>query len=408
MTLIVTQAGLDKAIQADLAGISLMIAEVGIGTNGYTPDKAMTALQNEILRKVLTGGKPVSPNQIQLQVLIDDDGEIIGREIGFYLDDGTLFAIDSDPVNIITYKSASPGSQALETFDLVLDSVPPDTVTVTLNGDLSFHEDNANPHPQYEFANNNASDSDIDAASTAAKHVKLAQYWRGMNKKISASEAKAQFLPWRATRTYKTGETCTIEVGGEVIAMQMYAGPHLTCINKDPANLTHRHEQWADAANPFWWIPYTGTEVGMPFWWLDTTPPESAIMEINADLPTAVYWRLARRYPALITGDTINTGEIRGEFLRVLDQGRGVDAGRLIGSAQEAEIIAHKHRLPLGNPAATPIEDIIAVPGLNPSINNDNGTLSDNGFGKYIGSETSEGGDETRPRNIARAMAITI
>ena len=56
MTLIVTQAGLDKVVQADISGISLIIAEVGIGLNGYTPDSTMTALQNESVRAALTGG----------------------------------------------------------------------------------------------------------------------------------------------------------------------------------------------------------------------------------------------------------------------------------------------------------------------------------------------------------------
>lgn len=62
-------------------------------------------------------------------------------------------------------------------------------------------------------------------------------------------------------------------------------------------------------------------------------------MEINVDLPIAVYWRLARRYPDLVNGSVINTGEIRGEFLRVLDQGRGVDVNRQINTYQKASLI---------------------------------------------------------------------
>ena len=82
-------------------------------------------------------------------MLLDNEDEIVGREVGFYLDDGTLFAIDSDPDDIITYKSASSGSKALETFDLVLDSLPPDSVTVTVTGDLTVHEESSDPHTQY-------------------------------------------------------------------------------------------------------------------------------------------------------------------------------------------------------------------------------------------------------------------
>ncbi len=40
---------------------------------------------------------------------------------------------------------------------------------------------------EYERAENAATDADIDAQSTAAKHVKLAQFWRGITNKISAA-----------------------------------------------------------------------------------------------------------------------------------------------------------------------------------------------------------------------------
>jgi hypothetical protein len=355
----------------------------------------MTALKNETVRKQLTGGKNVTPNQLQIQALFDDEGvEIIGREIGFFLDDGTLFAIDSHPINIITYKSASNGSKVLETFDLILDSVPPNTVTVSVFGDMTLHEEKSNPHSQYEMANNSASNNDIDEERATARHIKLPEYWAGINKKINAQVMLLQFAPYNPLRTYRTGETCTIEVAGEVIAMQMYAGPNLTCLNKDPADLANRHEAWADPSKPFWWIPYTGTEVGTPFWWLDTTPAESSVMEINADLPIAVYWRLARRYPALVVGDIINTGEIRGEFLRVLDQGRGVDTGRVINSAQGDLLESHTH---------------LSMWFGTPSFGYWDPTSSSTSSGIYKDNETTAtGGEETRPRNIARAMAITI
>jgi len=350
MTLVVTQIGLDKAIQADSQRVNFKITHVAVGLNGYTPDKTMTALQNEFARVAISGGKNISANQVHLTAMFDGKGEINGREIGFYLEDGTLFAIDSHPTEIILYKAPTKGPRALEGFDLVLDGVPPNSITVDITGDIVINFDK-------EFA-------------------------------------ALQFAPYDPLRTYKTGEICTIEVAGEVVSMQMYAGPDLTCVGKDPADLANRHEAWADPTKPFWWILYTGTEVGTPLWWLDTTPPESAVMEINANLPTAVYWRLARRYPGLVNGSTINTGEIRGEFLRVLDLGRGVDSGRSINTNQLDEFRAHAHTMQKGtsNGAAG---DLILRAGTGlPTAP------------KPISS--ASGGAETRPRNIARAMAITI
>ena len=138
MALTITSLGLSKAVNADLQGLALKITHVGIGLNGYEPNKAQTKLQNEVVKVQIHGGKKISENQVHLTALFEDDGEIKGREVGFYLSDGTLFAVDSDPVHIIMYKSGSNGSAVIESFDLVLDSVPPNSITVDVTGDLGI------------------------------------------------------------------------------------------------------------------------------------------------------------------------------------------------------------------------------------------------------------------------------
>lgn len=40
---------------------------------------------------------------------------------------------------------------------------------------------------------------------------------------------------------------------------------------------------------------------------------------------------------------TFNLPELRGEFLRALDDGRGIDTGRAIGSAQAGQMSSHVH-----------------------------------------------------------------
>jgi phage-related tail fiber protein len=142
MTLVVTQVGLDKATQADVQGVNLKITHVAVGLNGYTPDNTKTALQNEFARVAISGGKNINDNQVHLTAMFEGEGEINGREIGFYLEDGTLFAIDSHPTDIILYKSATTGARALEGFDLVLDGVPPNSITVDITGDIVINFDN--------------------------------------------------------------------------------------------------------------------------------------------------------------------------------------------------------------------------------------------------------------------------
>lgn len=143
MTLMVTDAGLAKAIDADAQGISVKITQVALGSVGYEPEPSATALQNEFIRVDVSGGEKVASNQIHLTATFDGKAEIEAREIGFFLEDGTLFAVESDPSSIAVYKSGSNGSIAIEAFDLIFDVVPPQSITVDSPGDLSFYTANA-------------------------------------------------------------------------------------------------------------------------------------------------------------------------------------------------------------------------------------------------------------------------
>lgn len=101
-----------------------------------------------------------------------------------------------------------------------------------------------------------------------------------------------------------------------------------------------------------------------------------------------------------VVGTVFNTGgetaaqfrlpDLRGEFVRGWDNGRGVDAARAFGSAQADELKAHTHALPVFN-----------------DIGTGNGYVEDSdGSGTARTAATaSTGGTETRPRNVA-LMAI--
>lgn len=110
----------------------------------------------------------------------------------------------------------------------------------------------------------------------------------------------------------------------------------------------------------------------------------------------------AAAYPDLATflGGAFNKGdegagnfrlpESRGEFLRGWDHGRGVDAGRAIGTWQEDMFKSHTHRLQYGNQAGPNL----GSPGY--------GTA---GVSSSTGIEAT-GGLETRPRNLAVMWCI--
>lgn len=105
------------------------------------------------------------------------------------------------------------------------------------------------------------------------------------------------------------------------------------------------------------------------------------------------------------TGDgstTFNLPDLRGEFVRGLDDGRGVDSGRALGSAQADEIEAHNHRalgetggpiLGFGYQTAT----FMGAQMTGAAYTDSYGGL------KHI---EDTGGTETRPRNIALLYCI--
>ncbi|MCD9147822.1 phage tail protein [Pseudophaeobacter flagellatus] len=91
---------------------------------------------------------------------------------------------------------------------------------------------------------------------------------------------------------------------------------------------------------------------------------------------------------------TFNLPDYRGEFIRGWDHGRGVDAGRALGSAQGDMLKAHQH----GQTGAL---------GSGGNLSNYTTNSSEGSTVTALNNETgSTGGTETRPRNLAAMICI--
>lgn len=102
------------------------------------------------------------------------------------------------------------------------------------------------------------------------------------------------------------------------------------------------------------------------------------------------------------TGDgstTFNLPDLRGQFIRGFDDGKGVDSGRTFGSAQADDFKAHTH-----STAIHPSGEENAGYGLTSSVSFTDRVMV-NGTGTSVQS-SSTGGTETRPKNIALLYCI--
>ena len=98
---------------------------------------------------------------------------------------------------------------------------------------------------------------------------------------------------------------------------------------------------------------------------------------------------------------TFNLPDLRGEFIRGADLGRGIDPGRSFGSAQADEFRSHSHAPPAN----------LTAPWLSNSFVGDGAIDSSNFTGSgernpVSGNTQNTGGAETRPRNVALLPCI--
>ncbi|MEQ5703395.1 phage tail protein [Providencia rettgeri] len=120
--------------------------------------------------------------------------------------------------------------------------------------------------------------------------------------------------------------------------------------------------------------------VGCPIPWPQSNAPAGYLICNGQSFNKTTYPLLAKAYPTGILPD------LRGEFLRGLDAGRGIDSGRAVLSAQGDAFRAHNHSV-IGEDSGSGTEYFGRGNGSRRSITKDAMNL--------------EGGTETRPRNIA-------
>ena len=214
------------------------------------------------------------------------------------------------------------------------------------------------------------------------------------------------------TEKYETGDL--VKVDGEWYECYHPDG----CKGKDPRDPVNRPAGWQNTnqSQPYYWLkigrwlsfPETGSPIYLP-----TTAIREGLIKYRNDgnLHKDKFWRLALLYPDLVSKNVINIADLRGVFLRGLDDGRWLDSQRIINSFQNHGIQEHNHYLPTGSGSG---DGIWAIPDdlwVACSANKVPADWSKEPAKTLKDGECGDQGNwanETRPVNVAMMIATRI
>jgi phage-related tail fiber protein len=427
-----TRLGLIAMAQAEATGSSINLTQMAVGDgngNATTPDEMQTTLVRELFRASINRvfQSPTEPNRFTAEIVIPaTTGGFTMREIGVFDSDGTLFAVGNLPA---TYKPvASEGAYA----DTVvrMEFLVTNTSVVTLQVDP-----NVTVATRQWITNNITAATLIPGGTTdqilaKSSNADGAYIWKSptaVNITVNSVEetqtlAAAQTVVNWATVS-NTGLAVYIEgvrlrsdqftkhptINTRVTLAQAYpAGTKIIGAQNEPAstmpdplvkgqnladvpskptartNLDVYSKAETDQKAPPGLVGYFGGSAA-PVGWLKAN---------GAAVSRAAY---ADLYAAIGTtfgaGDgftSFNLPDLRGEFVRGWDDGRGVDSGRALGSAQGDLLKSHTHTFP--NSGKSDQTGLTSAAG-------------DNSIAGYTAT-TATGGSETRPRNIALLACV--
>ncbi|MGD2717312.1 phage tail protein [Escherichia coli] len=346
---ILTNQGAARLANATMLGSKLNLTQMAVGdANGVlpTPDPAQTKLINQkrIAPLNLLSVDPNNQSQIIAeQIIPENEGGFWIREIGLYDDEGVLIAVANCPE---TYKpQLQEGSGRTQTIRMIL--VVTNTEAITLKIDPSVvlatrkyvddevlelrlyvddqmrnHIAAQDPHTQYAQKHNPTFTGEPKAPTPDA----------GNNTTRIATTAFVQ----AAITALINGAPATLDTLKEIAAAINNDPKFSTTINnalsgKQPLDETLTHLSGKDVAGLLAYLGLgegSALPVGVPVPWPSATPPTGWLKCNGAVFSAEEYPELAKAYP------TNKLPDLRGEFIRGWDDGRGIDAGREILSAQ--------------------------------------------------------------------------
>lgn len=436
-----TNYGLQELAKAESKGTQILLTHMAVGDgngNPVTPDPTQTQLVRERFRTTINRVYQDANNPLRFTaelVIPASAGGFTLREVGVFDADGSLFAVGNLPA---TYKPVDTEGAYSDTV-VRLDFMVSNASTITLQVDP-----NVVVVTQQWISNNVTAGTIIPGGTTGQVLTKQSNadgdvHWSDPTAALVVVDTVAEKQTLAAGQTIvDLTETITygLAVYIEGVRLPMGSGadewqpdPSITTrvilgksypdgsifqgVNNEPAGSApaplERGKNLSDVESAS--TSRTNLDVfskeetrqmaptGLVATFARSTAPTGWLKANGAAVSRTAY---ADLYAAIGTrfgsGDGINTfnlPDLRGEFIRGWDDGRGVDSGRALGSAQGQLIESHDH----GMDPYKPINASVLQPVASGA------ELSSVGVGNTVRTKTT-GGSETRPRNVALLYCI--
>ncbi|EDD1557134.1 phage tail protein [Salmonella enterica] len=413
---LLTDIGAAKLASAAALGVPLKITQMAVGDGGGvlpTPNAQQTKLIAEKRRADLNMLYIDPQNSSQIiaeQVIPETEGGWWIREVGLFDETGALIAVGNCPES---YKpQLAEGSGRTQTVRMVLITSSTDNITLKIDPSVVL--------ATRKYVDDKVLELKVYVDDLMAKHTAASDPHTQYAPKASPTFTGTPKAPTATAGNNSTQLATTAFVQVAIAALVDSSPGALDTLNElakalgnDPnfattmtnalAGKMDKSANGADIADISAFLNNLGLgagsalPVGVPVPWPLAAAPAGWLKCNGAAFTAAQYPKLAQAYPGLKLPD------LRGEFIRGWDDGRGVDSGRTLLTAQDATGITDYH----GDGNVGGVSD---APARNYYRNADSVTSAGSGFTAF---GVANGGAATirangitsyinvRPRNIA-------
>ena len=344
---LLTDIGAAKLASAAALGIPLKITHMAVGDGGGalpTPSAQQTALIAEKRRAALNMLYIDPQNSSQIiaeQVIPETEGGWWIREVGLFDETGALIAVGNCPES---YKpQLAEGSGRTQTVRMVLITSSTDNITLKIDPAVVL--------ATRKYVDDKVLELKVYVDDLMAKHTAASDPHTQYAPKASPTFTGTPKAPTAAAGNNSTQLATTAFVQVAIAALVDSSPGALDTLNElakalgnDPnfattmtnalAGKMDKSANGADIADISAFLNNLGLgagsalPVGVPVPWPLAAAPAGWLKCNGAAFTAAQYPKLAQAYPGLKLPD------LRGEFIRGWDDGRGVDIGRILLSAQ--------------------------------------------------------------------------